>query len=94
MCVLLGMFCNSISTEYNGYRDQLKKGADCITDKDWKKLPNKLYTASEMNHSWAVAFLCFLLFGLVVGTGVFVFSMKKLGQIKKSQGVSARSSYS
>lgn len=81
LCVLLGMFCNSISTEYEGYRTQIKNGADCITDAGWKKLPMKLYTDSEMGHAWAVAFLAVLLVGLVVGTGVFCWSLKQLSDL-------------
>lgn len=58
-CILLGLLVHSMSTQYNATRNSLPAVAACITNTQWKALPNNIFAQSSMEseHNWAITWL-------------------------------------
>lgn len=83
--ILLCYLVADMKKIYNVKREELKFGANCITNANWKALPNKMYKDTNMDseHSWATAWLTFTVIMIVVCGVALYFISTGLDNLKK-----------
>jgi len=83
--ILLCLLVSDMRSVYNVNRDALNTGAACVTNLDWRKLPQRLYTDTNMDseHAWAVTWLCFTTVFILVAVVALYLITQRLGQLQK-----------